>query len=170
MKWKPCLLILFLSLGLWSCEKETIRETGQPDEQFLKIHFRYGFGNELNTFTQTYTKDLALDGYITISFWLTTAEQQQILGKMEALDFFNLPDTIRSAVSGDTALIIHPDPGRQFLRVENTNANKEVSWYYPLPENDPAANAIIELSEFILNIIHSRPDYQKLPAPRGGWV
>lgn len=170
MKWEPCLLILFLSLGLWSCEEETIRETGQPDVQFLKIHFRYDFGNELNTFNQTYTKDLVLDGYITIPFWLTTAEQQQIDGKLEALDFFNLPDTILSAVSGDTVSTFDPNPGRQFLRAEHANANKEVSWYYPLPENDPAANAIIELSEFIQNLIHSKPDYQKLPAPRGGRI
>lgn len=170
MKWQPYLLILFLSLGLWSCEKETIRETGQPDEQFLKIHFRYGFGNELNTFTQTYTKDLALDGYITIPFWLTTAEQQQILDKMESVDFFHLPDTIRKVVSGDTAVTFEPDPGRQFLRAEYPNANKEVSWYYPLPANDPAANAISELSEFIQNLIHARPDYQKLPPPRGGRI
>lgn len=155
-------LIVFIS-----CQKHIT----QPDEQFLKLHFRYGFGNELNTFHQTYTKDLAIDGHITVDFWLSTEEQRQIIQKMEQIDFFNFPDTITAYSRADSAVaIIEPDPGRQFVLVEYEGKRKEVSWYQPLPEGDYHSRLIREFEQFIIDIIRAKPEYQKLPEARGGWI
>lgn len=142
-----------------------------PEEQFLKLHFRYDFGNELNTYNLTYTKDLVMDGYITVDFWLTRAEQQSIIDKMNEIDFINLPDTIATFSPGDSVgVIIEPDPGRQFIKAKFEDVEKEVSYFIPLPENNPAARKILELSEFIINIIQQKPQYQNLPQPRGGRI
>ncbi len=167
MKRVICFVGLICLIGFYSCQKDIT----QPDEQFLKLHFRYGFGNELNTFEQTYTKDLVLDGSITVNFWLTTEEQQRIIEKMEEIDFVILPDTI-STISQEDSLggTIEPNPGRQFILADYNNNRKEVSWFLPLPENNYASELILELEELIINIIHSKPEYQKLPEPRGGRI
>ena len=164
MKRVLCFFSILCLTALISCQKEII----QPDEQFLKLHFRYGFGNELNTFAQSYTKDLVFDGYITIDFWLTTEEQQQVIEKMEEVDFLNLPDTIATYSQEDSIVFIsEPNPGRQFILAEYNNISKEVSWYLPFPNDISASESILELDELIIDIIHSKPEYQNLPEPRG---
>ncbi|MDZ7262309.1 MAG: hypothetical protein ONB05_09430, partial [candidate division KSB1 bacterium] len=140
-------------------------------EQFLKIHFYYGFGNELNTFEQTYTKDLVMDGYITVKFWLTETEQQRILEKLWEVDFFHFPDTLKYRMGPDSVMVsFHPDPGWQFLRVAYQNADKMVYWRYPLPEGNKFVPLLQELVNLIITIIESKPEYKALPAARGGWI
>ncbi len=147
-----------------SCSK-TITE---PDSQYLKIHFYYGFGNELNTFKQTYTKDLVQDGYITVDFWLTEAEQETIRNKLYVVDFFHFPDTIIYQIGPDSIMVsINPDPGWQFLQVADENLDKIVYWRYPLPEGNEFAPRLVELVNLIIHIIESKPEYKVLPSPRG---
>ena len=108
------LKILCWSLLIYSCSKTTTA----PDPQLLKIHFYYGFGNELNTFEQTYTKDMVQDGYVTVDFWLTEAEQERIRNKLNAIDFFHFPDTL---VCETKIMVAITDPGWQFLRAVDEN-------------------------------------------------
>ena len=167
------LILTFVQVFLFmACTNNMVEEEVRtPDEQFLKIDFRYGFGNELNTYDMTFTKDLVLDGYVTVDFWLTTEEQENIVGKLEENDFANLPDTIATYSAGDSiAIQIIPSPGRQFIKAKFDNIEKEVSFYFPLPEGNPASAKILDLYEFIINIIHNKPEYQQLPEPRGGRI
>ena len=78
---------------VWGCD---LGSSPRPDPQFVKIHIRYGFGNSVNTFSGTLTKNLGLDGSVTIPFWLTTAEQDTLLSAVEVADFFTMPDTVFS--------------------------------------------------------------------------
>ncbi|MFQ5583014.1 MAG: hypothetical protein ACE5GL_01095, partial [Calditrichia bacterium] len=111
------------------------------------------------------------DGYVTIPFWLTRAEQESILDKIKEIDFINLPDTISTVSPGDSVVgIIEPDAGRQFIKAKFEDVEKEVSYFFPLPANNRAASKIFELSEFIIDIIHRKPQYQTLPEPRGGRI
>ena len=73
---------------------------------------QYGFATELNTFTQTYQKDLVADGTITVPFCLTSGEQELILRKAQEVGFFSFPDTInrRSAT-----ITLTPDPGPNLI-------------------------------------------------------
>jgi hypothetical protein len=165
--------LLFLVLALsWFliivCCSKTIIE---PDPQLLKIHFYYGFGNELNTFEQTYTKDLVEDGYITVSFWLTEAEQESISNKLQVVDFFNFPDTLIYQMDSDSVMVrISPDPGWQFLRVADENRKKVVYWRYPLPEGNEFVPLLVELKNLIIKTLEAKPEYQALPPPRGGRI
>ena len=158
------LKILCWSLLIYSCSK-TITA---PDPQFLKIHFYYGSGNELNTFEQTYTKDLVLDRYITVDFWLTEAEQETIRNKLYAADFFSFPDTLIYQIGFDSIMVrIEPDPGWQFLQVADENRDKIVYWRYPFPEGNEFVPRLVELKNLIIDIIESKPEYQALPPARG---
>jgi len=170
---KKVLIFVIVQVFLFiSCEKNSaIHEMKTPDVQFVKLHFRYGFGNELNTYNMTFTKDLILDGYMTVDFWLTTEEQESIVNRLKDNDFVNLPDTIATYTAGDSIITqIIPSPGRQFIKAKFENFEKEVSFYFPLPEGNPASAKILNLYEFIINIIHNKPEYQRLPEPRGGRI
>jgi hypothetical protein len=161
------LLLLSWFLIIIGCSKTII----EPDPQFLKIHFYYGFGNELNTFEQTYTKDLVQDGYVTVDFWLTEAEQESIRNKLQVVDFFNFPDTLNYQIDSDSIMVsINPDPGWQFLHVADENRNKIVHWRYPLPEENEFVPALVELKNLIIDLIEAKPEYQALPPPRGGRI
>jgi hypothetical protein len=167
---KHLLLVMLLLSGLLiiaGCSKTII----EPDPQFLKIRFYYGFGNVLNTFEQTYTKDLVLDGYITVDFWLTEAEQESISNKLHVVDFFNFPDTLIYQIDPDSIMVrIEPEPGWQFLRVADENKDKIVYWRYPLPEGNEFVPRLIELKNLIIDIIESKPEYADLPAAKGGRI
>jgi len=161
------MLLLSWSLIIAGCSK-TIT---QPDPQLLKIHFYYGFGNQLNTFEQTYTKDLVLDGYITVDFWLTEAEQERIGTKLGAVDFFSFPDTLIYQMGHDSIVVrMEPDPGWQFLRIADENRDKIVYWRYPLPEGNELVQRLVKLKNLIIDIIEAKPEYKKLPPTRGGRV
>jgi len=137
----------------------------QADVQTVKINLQYGFADELNTFAQTYQKDLVADGTITVPFWLTSNEQETILRKAQEVGFFSFPDTIRR--KGGTYYFVSPDPSPDLLRLRYENQDKMVIWYYPLDTNDANAKAILELSNFITQIIQAKSEYKALPAARG---
>ena len=160
-------IIPFILLLLVLCNKNPVI----PEEQFIKIHFHYGFGNELNTFEQTYQKDLVLDGSVKIPFWLTAEEQEQIISKVQTVNFFQFPDTIcyNSETDSFTVAIVEPNPGRQFLRILYQEQDKTVNWYLPLPDNEYSIS-LLELIEHIISIIESKPEYQSLPPVRGGYI
>ncbi|HEX9974492.1 MAG TPA: hypothetical protein VGD14_20660 [bacterium] len=169
MNHKKCffkiLKIICWILFFGSCSK-TITE---PEPQLLKIHCYYGFSNELNTFEQTYTKDLVLDGYVTVEFWLTEAEQESIRTKLDVVDFFSFPDTLIYQMGTDSIMVrIEPDPGWQFLRVADEHRDKIVYWRYPFPEGNEFVPHLIELKNLIIDIIESKPQYRALPPARGG--
>lgn len=157
--------LLCWSLIIIGCSKTVT----SPDPQLIKIHFYYGFGNELNTFELTYTKDLVQDGYITVDFWLTEAEQERIKNKLDSVDFFSFPDTLIYQMGSDSIMArIEPDPGWQFLRVAAENRDKAVHWRYPLPEGNEFVPRLVELKNMIIEIIEAKPEYKKLPLTEGG--
>ncbi len=149
------IMVLFWTLMDVNCSKSPTA----AEPQFLKIHLYYGFGNELNTFDMTYTKDLVQDGYITVKFWLTEAEQESIRNKLQAVDFFNFPDTLIYQIGPDSIMVrIEPDPGWHFLRIAETSRNKIVYWRPPLSLLNEPAPRLIELINLIINIIEAKPE------------
>lgn len=161
------MLLLSQFLILTGCSK-TITE---PDPQLLTIHFYCVFGNVLDTFEQTYTKDLVMDGYITVDFWLTEIEQERVKNKVNQVDFFSFPDTLIQQIGSDSIMVsIHPDPGWKFLRVSDETRDKIIYWRYLLPEGNEFVPRLVELKNLIIGIIEAKPEYQALPLPRGGRI
>ena len=154
---------LLLLLLFNSCKETTV----EPEPQFVQVFFKYGFFNELNTFNNTYKKDLVLDGSVTVTFWLTADEQNRIISKTNEIDFFTLPDTLE----GDTTLmVIDPNPGYQTIRIKNENNDKTVNWIYPLNYSDSSVVKALELYDFMISIIEAKPEYKKLPPSRGSYL
>jgi len=155
------LTIIFFIAG---CTSPTdIKETAH-NEQFVKIQLQYSFADELNTFEGVFTKDLVMDGSITVEFWLSTEDQESIKAIADQLSFFNLPKIISAMPNA----VITPDPSPDRLRIQIGNRDNTVVWSYPNDLENKNFKSVIELSTFIMSIVHNNEIYKTLPEARGG--
>jgi len=158
-----CALSLFM---LESCSSLSDAPDRQHDPQTLKILYQYGFRDELNTFAGTYQKDLVLDGTVKVPFWLSTEEQDTILRKAMAVEFFSFPDMIPA----EPGVSVEPHSGPDMLRLEYGGTEKTVRWSYPLDPTSGCTGGLLELTGLIRDVIESKAEYKSLPAARGGYL
>jgi hypothetical protein len=163
---KIIFVLSLLCLFFFSCQDNPV----ETDEQFVQIYFKYDFRNELNTFDNTYKKDLVLDGVIKVKFWLTAEEQNKILAKVIELNYFLLPDTLKYIPQDSIYVSIEPNPGEQKLRIKYLSNDKAIIWTYPLNDDNADVKALYALQNFIITIIESKPEYKRLPPRRGGYL
>lgn len=141
-------------------------EPGNSDPQYVKIHLQSGFRDVVDTFNGTLTKDLVLDGTVSIRFFLTEAEQEQVLTVLTDEGYFTLPDTVHST----PGVMIDPDPSPDFLRVQANSLDKTVVWNYPLEPSDEHGQAVVRIVMAIREIVEARSEYKQLPPARGGYL
>ena len=156
-------------LLLLSCSDQSI----SPEERDFNILFRFGVGgrNELNTFQNTYTKDLILDGTRTVPLALSPDELRAIESKLVEADFFSYPDTF--AVATEDSVLVSIDPHMTyFFRVRHHSIIKTLMWNEsPLPtSSDPRLENLRRIVQFVMNIVEQRPEVQNLPPARGGYM
>ncbi|GEM_PF-6322895 len=118
-------------------------------------------------FHRRLTKDLVLDGTITVPFWFTRTEQNSLLAGINCSDFFGLLDTLGKRRDITT---MRPDPSPDILRIKIAGRTQSVVWFYPLDPAERASQRIIELSQNILQILISNERYRQLPHARGGYI
>ena len=159
-------VLLFITLFLVSCKDNSI----EPQNQSVQIYFKYAFNNELNTFENTYQKDLVMDGVIKVKFRLTEEEQIEILEKADSINYFSLPDTFKYIPVNGIIKTIQPNPGEQILRIKYKQEDKKIIWTYPLNDNNPKVKDLMELKDFIISIIELKSEYKKLPPAKGGYI
>jgi len=137
-------------------------------DQIIKILYKYGFANEINTFNKTCTKDLVFAGTITMDYWFQLEEQDTIIKVLEEINFFNLPDTLSYQPVDTIAVTIEPDPGIQSLRINYNNQDKTVYWYI-LNSYPSEYERILRITTQLEEILESDSEYQSLPEPTGGY-
>jgi len=140
----------------------------------IKLVFSYGVGarNVLDTFSKTFTKDMIGDPPITIRMWLTEEEINRIERKLDEVGFFgNSPLTLYHIPDVGGVSTIQSHYSICYLKVQYGTHVKEWSWIdqYVSPKTEAKEN-LDELSDLIQSIIMAKPEYQKLPEPRGGYA
>jgi hypothetical protein len=163
---KTTLLILVLAFIVLSCTDSGT----SPEDRNFNVKLRYGISarNELNTFQNTYTKDLILDGTVTVPFVLSDIELQQIRNKMDEIGFVSYPDTF-VAVTIDTIIqTIEPHPTYDF-EVKLNFSIKHLYWDDTIINQNAQAIKLRELISLIQTIIESKPEYTKLSPARGAY-
>ena len=159
----PITWLAALTVTASGCSSSSGPEGVAHDPQTVEIHLQYGFLNELNTFEGTLTKDLVVDGSVSVAFWMPAADQDSILEKAERLSFFDLPDTI----PGLTGAAIDPGPSPDWLRIRSGGKDQMVVWTYPLDPDNVQAAAVQELADYIFSVVQRNPVYILLPPARG---
>ena len=161
------ILSIFLMVIFTNCSDKGQIEREEAN-QIIKILYKYGFANEINTFSKTCTKDLVLDGTITMDYWFHLEEQDTIIKVLEDIDFFSLPDTLSYQPDDSVVVSISPDPGIQSLRINYISQDKTVYWYifnsYP-----SEYERILRITALLKEILESDSEYQSLPEPTGGY-
>jgi hypothetical protein len=170
-KMKKVLLIIILSslmLVIMGCSVAIAHEA---DSGFNFI-FKYGVsgGNTLDTFQGTYTRDMILDPAIIIDLVLTAAEMDSIYQKIVEIDFFNYPDKFNVHVADNETKTEVAPYSSYFFKVEYNGKTKELLWHDKYLNSDIQGDKLKELINLIKSIIESKPEYQALPKPSGGYL
>lgn len=163
-------LILF-GIFFTSCSKSTPLVSFDRKEVFqsIKIHYKYNFKDEINTFNLKCIKDLILDGTVAMDFWYNEDEQNTLIKIVNEIDFFNLSDTLKTIRPDSLACLFDPDPGLQSLKIKYLNNNKTVKWF--LYNTDSLElNRISKITNLLDSILENDPGYQMLPEPNGGYL
>lgn len=160
------LFLVAILLGTIGCDKQTSGKAG------FNLVFKYGVTakNELDTFKETYTKDMVADPSITIKLPLSEEEMNRIYQKMVEIDFFSYPETFRVTVpAGELTSMVTPFSSYYFT-VENNSQIKKLSWADDVTNPDEKASKLRELIKLIKSIIESREEYKRLPEPKSGYL
>ena len=156
------LLILVLAISL-----AVYLSTQKPSDDEFNLVLKYCVGakNELNTFTETYTKDLIMLPPATTKLILTKQEKMRILQKIEEINFFSFPSTFPS--NPDVWVTPQID---YYLFVQNCSQTKEISWNANSLIETDIENSLNLLVSYIKGLIDQKPEYKALPTPLGGYL
>ena len=147
-----------------AASSESIKATNSQDT--LYIYFEYSFGNVLDTFSGTYTRDLVVGADTTVAFSLTATERDSILEKAEELGFFSLPEELYNPPN----VRVYPDCSPDVLRLKVGDRDHTVRYPCPYIIGDSVEkDAILKLASFIRRIIETKEAFKQLPRPNGSY-
>ncbi len=159
------LAICFLATGLMCCS-----DTGtSPGGRDFNLKFGYGFDgrNVLNTYENTYTKDLVLDGTVTVSFVVPDTDIDRIRSKMIEINFFAYPDTFM--IPTDDTIRYSNSHLSYAFDVTDKMRSKHLLWSDVAVHQDTTGAKLKELILLIQDIVESNPRYSQLSPARGGY-
>jgi len=146
-----------------------ITESAMSDFNMI---FKYGVmaKNELNTFNDTFTKDMIMDPSITVPLTLSQQELDKISRKMLEIDFINYPGSFSVEVAPGEAVGQRIPYPSYYFQVEYDSQVKELFWEDKIINGSERADRLRELIRLIIDIIESKEEYQNLPSPSGGYA
>lgn len=159
-------VVLVIALVSISCNDSGT----DPVARHFNMSLKYGVDarNELNTFTDSFTKDLILDGIATTKLVLSPEELDTLEARFLAIDIFSYPDTF-VAQHGDTVRAVTPYM-TYVLKLTRDERQKALYWEDALISSDPRATALRSVFAFVRTLVQGRPEYQSLPPVRGGYL
>ncbi|MBD7943968.1 hypothetical protein H9650_07525 [Psychrobacillus sp. Sa2BUA9] len=180
------LSLIFLSIGLLGCqqngkEKESNNEisknvTSSPTKNMPKdmpsdFNFSIQSGvqkkNEINTFEGTVTKDLIADGTATTEVILTEEEMKAIYEKMQEINIAETKEFTPKPINGAACMQEPHGEDEWKIIINGETISHLFSEEYCEPTND--AKQLIELRNYVFNIIKSKSEYKSLPESKGGY-
>jgi len=162
-------IVMLFTMG---CGLFSAKQSLDKNKAGIDLIFKYGVGvrNVLNTFEESYTKDMVMDSSIIIALSLTEEELNKINEKMVEINFFGYPDTFSIPVD-TTEVVGYVTPySTYYFKVKHLSGIKELLWVDNIFKEDEKAEKLREFIEFIRGIIESKDEYKKLPPVRGGYL
>ncbi|MFB5089609.1 hypothetical protein PGC35_20905 [Psychrobacillus sp. PGGUH221] len=180
------LSLIFLSIGLLGCqqsgkENESNNEisknvTNSPTKKMTKdmpsdFDFSIQFGvqkkNEISTFEGTVTKDLIADGTATTELILTEEEMKDIYENMPEINIAETKEFTPEPINGTVCMQQPYGEDEWKIIINGETLTHLISGEYCEPTND--AKQLIELRNYVFNIIKSKDEYKSLPESDGGY-
>ena len=141
-------------------------ESEMPHDFNFKLQFGVGKNNEINTFEQTFTKDLIADGTATTKFVLSVTEMKDIYKKMQAVNIVETKEFTPKSTKG--ACMVEPHEEDEWkITMNGETILHNISLTYCEPTKD--TKQFLQLRNDILAIIKAKPEYQALPKANGAY-
>ena len=138
-----------------------------PNDFDFSIQFGVQKKNEINTFEGTVTKDLIADGTATTELNLTEEEMQDIYGKMQEINIAETKGFTPEPVNGVVCMQRPYEKDKWKIIINGETFTHLISGENCEPTND--AKQLIELRNYVFNIIKSKDEYKSLPESKGGY-
>jgi len=142
-----------------------LQSCSPPNKGQFDFVFKFGVGgkNELNTFDNTFTKDLVMDPPQKLALKLTAEEKQTIYNKLQEIDFSQMAEE-ELPCSG-------AQPHSTCKLVVNMNGHqKTVAWSGSDNPADSTCVKLAGLQQLIISIIFNRDEYKHAKPIRGGYL
>jgi len=156
------MLVVVLSfILLVGCSGSQQADNKYPEDFNFVFHYGVNHKNKIDTFENTYTKDLIIDGLIKVPFELSDEEKKRIYEKMQDIHLFDYPE-YSAGVSSE------PSPGYIFV-IEHNGEQQTVGWSggFTSKKRDREFQSLVNL---IIEIIESHEEYKSLPEAKGGYL
>lgn len=153
--------------------KEVADELIMPGHMPRDFNFslRYGVGakSEINTFKDTYTKDLVLDGTVTTDLKLSKDEMKNIYQKMKEIELLS---TVQNAkYQGEDGSLISIEPmSDYFLSIQMNGKVYNTHWNSNIYDEETSK----KLAKFVNHYLHdqiisNKSEFKNLPEISGGY-
>ncbi len=141
-----------------------------PDARRFNASLKFGVNarNELNTFQDTFTKDLILDGSVTTRLVLSQADLDSLEARFLSIDIFSYPDTF-VAQHTDTVAVVTPHT-TYILKLTRDDRQKVLYWEDALISSDPRSTDLRSMFDFVRTLVEGKPEYKSLPPARGSYL
>jgi hypothetical protein len=168
MKILIVIMSVLVGLSLLGCTSVPAR-TGT-----FNFIYRYGVSpqpkNELDTFKNTFVKDMVTAPSVTAKMYLTQEEMDKIHQKMLDIDIFGYPDTFITTVSPSSTITTIVTPyNTYYFSIKDGSRTKELLWDDEIQNPNDQASQLRSLNQVIQGIITSKDEYKKLPTPTSAY-
>ncbi len=172
MKRRILLAVLLAALMIVTGSSGCLQPEIPRQNTNLNFIFQYGVGaaDILNTFDNSYTRDMVAGPPERIRMFLTDDEMNRIYAKMQEIGFFDYPTQFSIPTPKGPIGIVTPYQSYYFKVTMGTQV-KELTWgdSITIPASEQV-DRLRELIRLIENIITAKPEYKNLPPPRGGYM
>lgn len=138
----------------------------KPEPFNFSVSFGYGTvnKNEINTFNNTVTKDLVMNGTATANLTLTTEEMNDIYDVMREIDVLRELD-LDNSDSNCSSTPVNED----HWEIQVDGEQRTFDWSSERCEMTDDANKLKELRNYIFDIVQDKKEYKELPEAAGGY-
>lgn len=161
------LLCIALFISLVSCANNSQAHGTAPDDFNFSLCFGVDGKNKLDTYKETFTKDLVIDGTETIDFAIPKEEKQRIYEALLQYGIDQMPDDL----SVDDYYLT---PANHLIFTYTCqNRTKEIVWsngYWSEDDSLPEQNnRFLRFVKIICEYIQETDQYKNMSPSRGGY-
>jgi hypothetical protein len=146
-----------------------------PDDFDFKIDFGTYGKNNINTYNDTFTKDLVTAGSETIDFMISADKMRDIYKKFLEYRIYDLPDDINAEIEmieGKTYSCV--TPYREYSLTYTSEGKTRTIVYnegepWPVEDSPDTRDRLRNFVDIISDYIYSTEEYEKMSPAEGGY-
>lgn len=152
-------------------ENETVKQQNKMSKEMpgtFDFMVRFGYGtvnkNEINTFQDTVTKDLIMNGTASAQITLTKEEMRSIYNQMREINIMG--EKVLAAANQTCERVPYSE---DIWEININGETKTLTWTDRFCTQTSDMEQLLELRNFVDQIVKTKEEYKKLPESEGGY-